>query len=150
MKEGALKMSSYHGDPRTNARPTIQSALYQTVERFSMDVDYFATRAGISSDTLLEFIQAQRSISATALQSILDALNTDQYQYFVSLLALPERLLQEFDPRVRRRDNGGEEDDLRTDAFMQLVIAYCLECSQEEQIELLRQIHEASIKNPNL
>jgi transcriptional regulator with XRE-family HTH domain len=133
----------------TAIRATLQTALRQTFDDLGVSAIDLARRSGIPPATISGLRNGRRAVYTYTFQSILDALSSDEYAYFLELLGRPEELLEEVEPRLIQ-SSLANDPDLRKAAFFQLVAAFCSNCSPEEQVELLDQIYLASVVNPRL
>ena len=69
----------------TKSRTTVQAALQITIEDCIPNAREFSRGSGVPSPTLSEFKNNKRSINLTTLQLILDALDAEQYAYFLEV-----------------------------------------------------------------
>ena len=135
----------------TKPRTTVQAALQITIEDCIPNAREFSRGSGVPSPTLSEFKNNKRSINLTTLQLILDALDAEQYAYFLEVLIKGDMLLS------KRIVDWAEDSNVRSAdpitlkrSFHALVASYCSQCNREEQLELLAVIHRASVQNARL
>lgn len=144
--------SSESGDfTPTSPRTTIHAALHVTIEDWVSHSRNFAEKAGIPPSTLSKFRNNQRNITVGTLQAILNALDPEEYAYFLEMLTRGNQLLDENIAELPE-GSGKRPPDPKTlkRAFHALVASYCIQCSSDEQLELLAVIHQASVKNAKL
>lgn len=140
------------GEPPTRPRTSLQAALQITIDDCVENAREFAEAAGIPASTLSEFRNNRRGVHLSTLQLILNALNRDQYTYFVKIFIQGNMLLDQQQDLLGSFTSGTGSDDMDTlkRAFHALVASYCAQCSRMEQLELLTVIHQSSTQNSKL
>lgn len=128
-------------------RVTEREALRQTLERFDISERDLAHRAGIPPNSLSEFKNGRRNVTTNTLDGILNQLSTEQYQYYLRMLAGADFLLRDANPLLARSLDSPTE---RRKALYALVGSFVSFCNRKEQLELLGIIYRASRINRNL
>jgi hypothetical protein len=131
----------------TLPRVTIQQALAQTINDRVSSAEEYSILADVPKSTLSLFRNNRRGVQTTTLQRLLDALTPEQFHYFLQLLVEGHVQLEAV---IERADRTTLDPLVLKDSFLALVASFCTRCSREEQLELLRVIHQASLKNPKL
>lgn len=130
-------------------RVSVQAALQITLTNTMRNAKRFAARAGVAESTLSEFLNNKRSINLSTFESLVFALKTDQYEYFLKILENGNAIIQD---QVEGKSplDSDDLDSLKRQAFFALVASYCYKCSRKDQLDLLTIIYLASCQNPLL
>ncbi|NEQ48238.1 MAG: hypothetical protein F6K00_33770 [Leptolyngbya sp. SIOISBB] len=134
-------------DLPTTFRVTEREALRMTLERFCINETEFARSADIAPNALSEFKNGRRNIQTNTLAGILNQLTTEQYQYYLRMLAGADFVLRDANPLLSQALDSPEE---RRRALYALVGSFVSFCTREEQLALLGVIYRASRINRNL
>ena len=122
-------------------RVTEREALRQTLEHFDINETDLALRAGIPPNSLSQFKNGRRNVTTNTLRGILNQLSTEQYQYYLRMLAGADFLLRDANPLLSEAlDNPAE----RRKALYALVGSFISFCTRKEQLALLGVIYRAS------
>lgn len=132
---------------RTSPRIHIREAFRRALRRFNVNAGDMATRAGTPPATLSEFRNGKREVTTATLQSFLDAMEPEVYQYFLQMLTDGFQMVQGAEPQELRSPSAAEAN---VDTLLAIVATYCSNCSSDEQLELLRVIYDASLLNPRI
>ena len=134
-------------DSPTRFRVTEREALRQTLEHFAVNETDLALRAEVPPSSLSQFKNGRRNVTTNTLDGILNQLSTEQYQYYLRMLAGADFLLRDANPLLSEALDSSAE---RRKALYALVGSFVSFCNRKEQLELLGIIYRASRINPNL